>query len=186
MADPNETPSGIELAQTLTRERNDYAQRLARYELNVMLGALADGSAFKVASVDQDATAQPLRPFQAEMVDAGVMTIPLGRIAVHNDPKTLPVIGVLIDDDDAQTMGSLLNLLQELYVAPFARILFLTRKLEFLPFFDHFGFAVICIGQATADEVGPLIARRFNANQIKSAKNGTTLWATSQQIAGLT
>jgi hypothetical protein len=177
MADQSKTAANLDLLQSMTRERNEHAIRLARFEFQAMIKELLTGTAF--ASTSGAATKQPVPDFPFPSQTAGLpqLKAPLGRVAWHTDPSSLPVIGVLIEDRGQSTRESLNALLHELHATPFARIVFVTRDLGTVPYFDRYGFAVICIGSSPVSDAGRLLLRRFGVQQIRDLKSGKTIWS---------
>jgi hypothetical protein len=176
MIEKSKTAANLELLQDITRERNEHAQRLARFEFQAMKAELADGTAFTVANASASGAAPDSFSFAVDVLGLPQLNVPLSRIAWHAEPNSLPVIAILIEIRSPETVISLIALLHELHATPFARIVFITRHLDMVPFFDRYGFAVVCVGASHTNIAGPILLQRFGVRQIRNAKDGKTVW----------
>ena len=175
MTNSPEPNSQMDLIRRLSAERNDYAERLAAYEFDLMLDALSSGRA--AMSEDKNAANRIAIPYSQIDEDFSQLPVPLSRCAWHRDASKLPIMGVFVADGESETVRGLMQLLYEWHAAPFAKLFIITRLSGFVPFFDHFGFGVTCVGRADVEQIGPLIHKRFGVSQIREARNGQTIWA---------
>jgi hypothetical protein len=175
MANRVEDSSQIDLMRVLSAERDDYAERLATYEFDLMIDALTSGRA--AISEDAHTASRVASPYAKIDEDLPRMHVPLSRCTWHRDASKLPIMGVFVADGESETLQGLIGLLHEWHAAPFAKLFIITRPPELVPFFDHFGFGVTCIGMAEVRQIGPLIHKRFGVSQIREAKTGQRIWA---------
>lgn len=177
MAERGDNFTDIDPVRLVMRERDDFARRLAAYEYGAMRDVLLSGHAFDLPRLG-GARRLPgmLCPGHAP-AELAALQVPLSRVAVHHDPAGLPAFGVVMDDAGPASVGALTELIRELHMAAFARILFLPRCLTLVPFLSRFGFACECVGDAPADQIGSQLARRYGLSQIRDLRTGEVVWA---------
>ncbi len=180
-------PDALRVLRRAGLERQDLAQRLARFEFQSLRRELSSASVFDlqvdVATRKADPVpeqAEPEMSMPAELL-AGLpqLPVPLGRIAWTKRPEDLQVAGILIDvaGDDAALSSALLSLLTEHHRNPFARIVFLCRTLDPVHVLGRYGFLCHQVGRADPASIGALMQRRYGIQQIRSLDSGRKLWS---------
>ena len=176
MTDRLERAVSLDRQRALIRQNQDLARRLADHEHAAMRAEIRSGDAFKVPRLGASARLPAALPGGPLPANLAPLSVPLARIAAHRDPESLPCVGVLMEDAGPGSIHALLGLAGELNAGAFARVLFLTRCLSFIPFLSRYGFACQGVGEARIEDIGNRLGPRFGIEQIRDLRSGRVLW----------
>jgi hypothetical protein len=168
----------------LSHDRRRQAEQLARHEFRLLMNDLQSGDFIYAPDSDFAAYSPPPLEFNndhalCKAIYSGlpVLNVPVGSIAFSANLTQLPCIGIqIIGDEPGEIKRSLINLLSEHHHSPFCRPIFLCRRLDLLPFFRRFGFAVYYQKARWVHEDYELLQLRYGLTQIRSVVSGAVLW----------
>lgn len=170
------------LVRRLTRENKSMGPRLAQLEFQNLSSELDQDGLFDLAlDFPIEAWGQPAKLPNISATPMGVhlpsLNVTLGRTAWSTDPASLPVVGILVKDQDSAVLrAALLTLLRKHYVEPFARYVFLCETMRPIPFLGRYEFTYEYLGAQHPLEAAPRMRLRYDMVQLRDLTTGEALW----------
>ena len=166
----------------LSNERRIKAEQLAKHEYHALVFDLDSGD-YIFAPSGQAAVEPPaLQPVNHTLRAAAfsglpVLNVPPGNIVASAQAEQLPCFGILISDEQPDVLKSaLVSFFGEHHRSPFCRPLFLTARLDLLPFFRRFGFAAYFQTDGWYPEDFELLKLRYGMSQVRGLGTGEIIW----------
>lgn len=161
--------------------------RLAELEHRSLLAELSSGTepAFQNVSAagtqDRRPPVPQLPPPGPDLFGLPKLNVPLGRIAVSDDPAALGVVGILIPAAPLVDLRpDLVALFGEHHRAPFGRLLFVCEGLNLIPLLGRYGFAYHRLAPGPYDSDCAALSARFGMQELRALKDGRVIWATRE------
>lgn len=158
--------------------------RLAELEYRALLAELSSGTepTFQNVGGDSMATVRPhapqLSPHGPDLFGLPTLNVPLGQIAVSDEPAALSVVGILIPDAALKDLrAELVSLFGEHHRAPFGRLLFVCEALNLIPLLGRYGFAYHRIAPGSLGRDCAMLNARFGMRELRALKDGKVIWA---------
>lgn len=164
--------------QTLSDGRRLQAIELARLNFRNFMAELFAGDILTPAD-------QPVVPDWPNLDDAhrvhdGLpkLNVPLGRIFWATVTRDLPVIGLVIPNQ-AQPRDLIAGFgafATAQHSDPFCRPIFVTQRLDILPFLGRYGFAIHHQWRPVTPRDFDYLANRYDLGQARGLLDGTLIW----------
>lgn len=179
------------LVRRLTRDNKTMGPRLAHLEFQNLSSELDQEALFDLSldfPEEQWGAAAPLANVSATPIGVHLprLNVTLGRTAWSADPADLPVVGILVKDQDSAILrGALKTLLRKHYIEPFARYVFLCETMRPIPFLGRYEFTYEYLGPLHPLEAVQRLSRRYGMVQLRDLTTGVALWkAVSDPLLG--
>lgn len=179
--DQKSATTKAELLLKLSNERKLGAERLVKHEFRALMSDLDSGDFLLPSSKTPASHPQGLVWHDSALL-AGLyaslpaLNVPIGAIAVADQGGQLPNIGIFIPDERQDRLKfALMDFFGEHHNKPFCNPVFLTNRLDILPFFRRFGFAVYYENAGWDRNALTEIRRRHGLLQVRELIHGSTI-----------
>ncbi len=178
---PDHFPVTPAIVRKLLRDNQDLGRKLAQHEYNTLTAELGSANVFDLSI---DFPNDPAPDIDLPGLDSAVelaqlprLDIPLGTVAWHHAPETLPIVGIFCPDAKPDDIRAGLGALVAIHHSkPFARFLFLCESLRLVPLLGRYEFAYEFLGTRTPFEFGERLNHRFGMTEIRDLVTSQLIW----------